>query len=94
MKTAKKSPMRKRWESLKKENPGCLILMGFSDGWYEAFAEDAERMHEVLSIPLTVMTSSESVAMTGFPKSDLDRHLSKLVENRIRVAVVEPDPNV
>ena len=89
-KNNKISPGRKQYLTLKKNNPNSLLLVRMGD-FYEAFEEDAKRLSEILGIALTSRDAGGGVKtdLSGIPYHSLDKHLSKLVNAGIKVAIAE-----
>ena len=84
------SPGRKQYLTLKKNNPNSLLLVRMGD-FYEAFEDDAKKLSEILGIALTSRDSGGGVKtdLSGIPYHSLDKHLSKLVNAGIKVAIAE-----
>ena len=84
------SPGRKQYLTLKKNNPNSLLLVRMGD-FYEAFEDDAKKISEILGIALTSRDSGGGVKtdLSGIPYHSLDKHLSKLVNAGIKVAIAE-----
>lgn len=89
-KNNKISPGRKQYLTLKKNNPNSLLLVRMGD-FYEAFEEDAKKLSEILGIALTSRDAGGGVKtdLSGIPYHSLDKHLSKLVNAGIKVAIAE-----
>ncbi|MCH2202603.1 MAG: DNA mismatch repair protein MutS [Fuerstiella sp.] len=87
---AKISPMMERYQEVKSENPGTLLLFRMGD-FYELFYNDAEIASEVLGLTLTSRdrNSPNPVAMAGFPYHQLDNYLQKLIHAGFRVAICD-----
>lgn len=87
---AKLSPMMERYQQVKAENPGTLLLFRMGD-FYELFYNDAEVAAEVLGLTLTSRdkNSANPVAMAGFPYHQLDNYLQKLIHSGFRVAICD-----
>ncbi|MCH2210052.1 MAG: DNA mismatch repair protein MutS [Fuerstiella sp.] len=87
---AKMSPMMERYQEVKSENPGTLLLFRMGD-FYELFYNDAEVASEVLGLTLTSRdrNSPNPVAMAGFPYHQLDNYLQKLIHAGFRVAICD-----
>ena len=84
------SPGRKQNLTLKKNNPNSFLLVRMGD-FYEAFEDDAKKLSEILGIALTSRDSGGGVKtdLSGIPYHSLDKHLSKLVNAGIKVAIAE-----
>lgn len=67
----------------KEKYPDALLLCRYSD-WYEAYAEDAQEVANVLNI---VVTRQEGLQMAAFPHHALDMYLPKLIRAGHRVAI-------
>ncbi len=89
-KNNKISPGRKQYLLLKKNNPDSLLLVRMGD-FYEAFGDDAKKLSEVLGIALTSRDSGGGVKtdLSGIPYHSLDKHLPKLVNAGIKIAIAE-----
>ena len=87
---AKISPMMERYQEVKSENPGTLLLFRMGD-FYELFYNDAEVASEVLGLTLTSRdrNSPNPIAMAGFPYHQLDKYLQKLIHAGFRVAICD-----
>ena len=81
------SPDIQQYNRFKARHPECLLLFLVGD-FYEAFADDAVKLSKTLG--MTLMTrSSDGVALCGFVKGTIDRHLKTLVSKGHRVAICE-----
>ena len=89
-KNNKISPGRKQYLELKKSNPNSLLLVRMGD-FYEAFGDDATKLSEILGIALTSRDSGGGVKteLSGIPYHSLDKHLPKLVDAGIKIAIAE-----
>ena len=87
---AKLSPMMERYQEVKAENPGALLLFRMGD-FYELFYHDAEVAAEALGITLTSRdkNSDNPIAMAGFPYHQLDNYLQKLIQAGFRAAICD-----
>jgi len=87
---AKLSPMMERYQQVKAENPGALLLFRMGD-FYELFYNDAEVASGVLGLTLTSRDkkSDNPIAMAGFPYHQLDNYLQKLIQSGLRVAICD-----
>lgn len=87
---AKLSPMMERYQEVKAENPGSLLLFRMGD-FYELFYDDAELAAGVLGLTLTSRdkNSPNPVAMAGFPYHQLDNYLQKLIQSGFRAAICD-----
>ncbi len=86
----KLTPMMQRYEEVKKENPGSLLLFRMGD-FYELFNEDAQVASKVLGLTLTSRdkNSPNPVPMAGFPYHSLDGYLQKLIQAGHRAAICD-----
>lgn len=86
----KLTPMMQRYEEVKKENPGSLLLFRMGD-FYELFHEDARIAAKILGLTLTSRdkNSSNPVPMAGFPYHSLDGYLQKLINAGHRAAICD-----
>ena len=82
--------MMKRYEEVKKENPGSLLLFRMGD-FYELFHEDARIAAKILGLTLTSRdkNSANPVPMAGFPYHALDGYLQKLIHAGHRAAICD-----
>ena len=87
---AKLSPMMERYQEVKAENPGAMLLFRMGD-FYELFYEDAQNAARVLGLTLTSRdkNSDNPIAMAGFPYHQLDNYLQKLIRNGFRAAICD-----
>jgi hypothetical protein len=84
-----KSPILRQYEELKSRHPGMIILFRKGD-FYELFYEDAERVANLLKLPITRrQDGATTVSMTGFPHKDLEGHLRKMLSSKLRVAIAD-----
>ncbi|MCA9064672.1 MAG: DNA mismatch repair protein MutS, partial [Planctomycetaceae bacterium] len=88
--TAKLSPMMERYQEVKAENPGAMLLFRMGD-FYELFYEDARNAARVLGLTLTSRdkSSDNPIPMAGFPYHQLDNYLQKLIQNGFRAAICD-----
>lgn len=70
------STMKKKWLSIKKENPSTIILVHCGK-FYETYHHDADILHKIFGAPYTY----GYVAHNGFPVSKFDKYLNKLAEH-------------
>ncbi len=87
---ARLSPMMERYQEVKADHPGALLLFRMGD-FYELFYNDAEIASQVLGLTLTSRdkNSDNPVAMAGFPYHQLDSYLQKLIQAGFRVAICD-----
>lgn len=87
---AKLSPMMERYQEVKAENPGAMLLFRMGD-FYELFYEDAQNAARVLGLTLTSRdkNSDNPIPMAGFPYHQLDNYLQKLIQNGFRAAICD-----
>lgn len=84
---AEPSALAKAYESMKAKHPDAVLLYRCGD-FYEAFAEDAKAVSDVLGITLTRTSRKDITAqMAGFPHYALDSYLPKLVRAGQRVGI-------
>jgi len=88
--TAQDTPIRRQWEALKAEHPGCILLFQLGD-FYESFEEDAAAVAQVCGVTLTSKEfgKGDRVALAGVPLTRLDHYLARLVEAGLHVAIAE-----
>lgn len=84
------TPLFQQYFDLKREHPGCLMLMQCGD-FYEAYGDDAETFARELEIHLTSKEAGggRRVAMSGVPLQSVDHYLRGLVARGHRVAVAD-----
>lgn len=86
----KLSPMMERYQAVKAEHPGAMLLFRMGD-FYELFYEDAQNAARVLGLTLTSRdkSSENPVPMAGFPWHQLDSYLQKLIHAGFRAAICD-----
>ena len=84
------TPLFAQYFGLKKEHPGCLMLMRVGD-FYEAYGEDAMAVARDAEIVLTAKEAGggRKVPMSGVPFFALDNYLRLLVVAGHRVSIAE-----
>ena len=86
------SPIMRQFCDIKKQYPDALLLFR-SDDFYEAYAQDAVDVSNILSITLTYklegFEEGDRIARAGFPFRDLDRYLPRLVRAGKRIAICD-----
>ncbi|PSQ99134.1 MAG: DNA mismatch repair protein MutS, partial [Bacteroidetes bacterium QS_9_68_14] len=84
------TPLMRQYYRLAARHPQALLLFRMGD-FYETFDENAEKVSRILGITLTTRNngSAEEVPMAGFPHHALEKHLPKLIQAGLRVAVCE-----
>ncbi|REJ97571.1 MAG: DNA mismatch repair protein MutS [Planctomycetota bacterium] len=89
-KTAKLTPMMERYQEVKRETPGSLLLFRMGD-FYELFNEDAVAAAKLLGLTLTSRDkgSENPVPMAGFPHHALDGYLQKLIRAGHKAAICD-----
>jgi len=87
---AKLSPMMERYQEVKAQNPGSLLLFRMGD-FYELFYHDAEVAAKILGLTLTSRdkNSANPIPMAGFPYHSLEQYLNKLIQAGFRAAICE-----
>lgn len=87
---SKLSPMMERYQAVKAEHPGAMLLFRMGD-FYELFHEDAQNASRVLGLTLTSRdkNSDNPVPMAGFPYHQLDSYLQKLIQAGFRAAICD-----
>lgn len=87
---SKLSPMMERYQAVKAEHPGAMLLFRMGD-FYELFYEDAQNASRVLGLTLTSRdkNSDNPVPMAGFPYHQLDSYLQKLIQAGFRAAICD-----
>ncbi|MDR2347006.1 MAG: DNA mismatch repair protein MutS [Planctomycetaceae bacterium] len=85
----KTTPMLKQLQDAKQACPNALVLFRMGD-FYELFLEDAKIAADVLGLALTSREKGpDAMPMAGFPCSQLDSYIAKLINAGFRVAVCE-----
>ena len=86
----KLTPMMQRYQEVKRETPGTLLLFRMGD-FYELFYEDAEIAAKTLGLTLTSRdkNSANPVPMAGFPYHALDGYLQKLIRAGHKAAICD-----
>jgi DNA mismatch repair protein MutS len=83
------TPMMRQYLEVKALNPDAILFFRLGD-FYEMFFEDALRASELLQITLTARAkNAEKVPMAGVPYHSARRHIAKLVEHGLKVAICE-----
>ncbi|MBI3928335.1 MAG: DNA mismatch repair protein MutS [Armatimonadetes bacterium] len=84
------TPLFVQYYELKKEHPGCLMLMRVGD-FYEAYGQDAVLLARDADIALTSKEAGggQRLEMAGVPYFAVDQYLRALVEKGHRVALGE-----
>ena len=90
MAAPKRTPMMERYQEVKRQNPGSLLLFRMGD-FYELFHDDAELAAKVLGLTLTSRDkgSTNPIPMAGFPHHQLDNYLQKLIQSGHRAAICD-----
>ena len=83
---------KERWEELKQQYPDTIILL-MNGRFYEAYAEDAEKVSKTLHIPVRTHEQFGSVCRFGWRKLKLNdcEYLRKLTHAWKRVGVGDGD---
>ncbi|MDR1480211.1 MAG: DNA mismatch repair protein MutS [Planctomycetaceae bacterium] len=85
----KTTPMLKQLQDAKRACPNAIVLFRMGD-FYELFFDDAKIATEVLGLALTSREKGpDAMPMAGFPCSQLDNYIAKLINAGFRVAVCE-----
>ncbi|WP_437204238.1 DNA mismatch repair protein MutS [Planctomicrobium sp. SH664] len=87
---ARLTPMMQRYQEVKQETPGTLLLFRMGD-FYELFHEDAQIAAKILGLTLTSRdkNSPNPVPMAGFPYHALEGYLTKLIAAGHRAAICD-----
>ncbi|HTB22087.1 MAG TPA: DNA mismatch repair protein MutS [bacterium] len=84
--------MMEQYQSIKDQNPDCLLFFRLGD-FYELFGEDAKEASRLLGITLTARTSGEGrsvrVPMAGVPFHAASQYLQRLLKAGKKVAICE-----
>jgi DNA mismatch repair protein MutS len=81
----KQTPMFEQYNSIKKDNPDCLLFFRLGD-FYELFGDDAVMASKELGL---VLTKRQDVPMCGIPWHAHEMYLAKLVKNGHRIAICD-----
>lgn len=75
---------------MKNKHSDAVFLFRVGDN-YESYKEDAERVSKIISIKTSKQEVGDmgNIPVVSFPMSDLDRNLSKLIRNGLRVAICD-----
>ncbi|MDR1486213.1 MAG: DNA mismatch repair protein MutS [Planctomycetaceae bacterium] len=85
----KTTPMLKQLQEAKQACPDAVVLFRMGD-FYEMFFDDAKIATEALGLALTSREKGpDAMPMAGFPCSQLDNYIAKLINAGYRVAVCE-----
>src|SRR5439155_16162236 len=84
------TPIRRQYEPLKAEPPGCLLLFQLGD-FFESFEEDAAAVSQVCGVTLTSreLGKGDRVALAGVPVTRLEHYVARLLEAGLHVAIAE-----
>jgi DNA mismatch repair protein MutS len=84
------TPLMRQYYRIAARHPQALLLFRMGD-FYETFDDNAKTVSRILGITLTTRNngSAEEVPMSGFPHHALEKHLPKLIQAGLRVAVCE-----
>ena len=84
------TPLMQQYKSLKKENPGAILLFRCGD-FYETFFEDAVLVSKELQITLTARGKSgdNPIPLAGVPYHAIDGYITKLVQKNYTIAICE-----
>lgn len=84
------TPMIEQYLSIKRENPGILIMYRLGD-FYEFFFEDAEIVSKELQVVLTKKAAGNNrkIPMCGIPHHAYGPYLAKLIDAGHKVGIVE-----
>ncbi|MDR1291546.1 MAG: DNA mismatch repair protein MutS [Planctomycetaceae bacterium] len=86
---SKTTPMLKQLQEAKRACPNAVVLFRMGD-FYEMFFEDAKVAAESLGLALTSREKGpDAMPMAGFPCSQLDTYIARLINAGHRVAVCE-----
>lgn len=90
MSTARLTPVRRQYLTIKHSYPDAIVLFRMGD-FYECFDDDAHTLAAALEIALTSRTMGRDtrVPMAGVPAVSLDTNLSRLVKQGYKVAICE-----
>ena len=87
METAKKlTPMMRQYLEMKKGLPKDSLLLFRAGDFYEMFFDDARKGSKLMEITLT---QRAGVPMAGVPYHALQTYLSKILNNKVKVAIAE-----
>lgn len=90
MSTARLTPVRRQYLTIKHSYPDAILLFRMGD-FYECFDDDAHTLAAALEIALTSRTMGRDtrVPMAGVPAVSLDANLSRLIKQGHKVAICE-----
>lgn len=90
MTTARLTPVRRQWLTIKHSYPDALLLFRMGD-FYECFDQDAHTLAAALEIVLTSrpMGKGNPVPLAGIPAVSLDANLARLIHQGYKVAICE-----
>lgn len=87
--TVKQTPLEKQYHDIKIKYPDAILLFRMGD-FFETFEEDAKITSKVCGITLTKRNSGlNDKALAGFPHTQLEVYLPKIVKAGYKVAVCE-----
>ncbi len=83
------TPMMRQYRETKAQHPDAILFFRLGD-FYEMFAEDAVKAAEILQIALTSRAKgSDRIPMCGVPYHAARRHIAKLIEHGLKVAICD-----
>ncbi|HEY3083713.1 MAG TPA: DNA mismatch repair protein MutS [Chloroflexota bacterium] len=90
MRDRTETPIRRQYERLRAQHPGCLLLFQLGD-FFESFEEDARTLARACAVTLTSreLGKGDRVALAGIPITRLEHYLARLVEAGVHVAIAE-----
>ena len=90
MSTARLTPVRRQYLTIKHSYPDAIVLFRMGD-FYECFDDDAHTLAAALEIALTSRTMGRDtrVPMAGVPAVSLDTNLARLIKQGHKVAICE-----
>ena len=81
----------KQYLTIKRENPGTLLLYRLGD-FYETFFEDAELISRELQLTLTGRDAGKTygrVPLAGIPVKSVENYIEKLVARDFKISICE-----
>jgi len=92
MRASKGPSMMEQYQSIKDQNPDCLLFFRLGD-FYELFGDDAKEASRLLGLTLTARSSGEGrsikVPMAGIPYHAASQYLQRLLKAGKKVAICE-----
>lgn len=87
----KTTDVMKQYLTIKRENPGTVLLYRLGD-FYETFFEDAELLARELQLTLTQRDAGKTygkIPLAGIPVKSVDNYIEKLVARDYKISICE-----